>query len=1063
MRCCPSPTPKPSRRRGNDPMKWLLNQSHAILALYLLAIIGGVYSYVTMPLNLFPDVNKPVVSVIVQWPGAASDDVAREVTHPVEVRLSAIDGVSKVTSTSRDEVSAVRVEFEYGIPIEDAANRVITELPRVTGELPAGTRDPLVFKITEAARSAMVLAVSPARGYDLDLGQIRRIAGNPLRDAILRIDQVAEAEVFGGDQRRVAVDLDRDKLEQCGLSVPQVAAALDQSNLSFPAGLIHRDGMRFLLTAKRLAVLPRDLGEVLVPLPGGNHVRVSDLGRVGWGVADPTALFRGNMKPAVAISILRGENGTASATIANLEAALPGLQRQFPMLDIAIADTQGRLIHLTVDNMLSALRDSVLMTLAVILLFLGNSRAAFITAMSIPFTYLITFLVLRLIGFEFDMVTLTAIIIAVGLLADDAIVVIENIERRMRTTGESGKTAAINGTSEILRADASGTITTIAVLVPIMFVGGFSQQVLRPLTVTLSIALAASLLVSVTIIPLMVPWLMKGEKQWDPLGWLLRPFDRFFISPVRRFYVAMVSMALNRPFAVLIFFVALFAASLPQMKTLGRELMPLMDTGVMKVSFEADPDTDTARMTGIATGIEAALRAEVPADWILNVATTIGAEPGVKSLGGDQVFQKGSITISLVNRFRRDRSIYDIEAGLRQRINQIPGLLHANVVEFGATPVSSIRATVDVMITGADPAVLDRLGNDVLARLRDVRGLTGLERSWYGGSARLNLEIDPVQARLYGVTAQEVAEQVAAQVKGVPGGTLRVQAENAIPVWVRLSAAQRSDPEAIAALPIRTQSGRTVPLMTLASPHFTTAPTSQTHQKMLPTVDVLGYRGNIDLIHLHDNVAAALKTLKLPRGYTLSYEGEYKQSVESFARLTRALGIGLVLLFLMLIITFRSFLDPLAVFASLPLAVIGAAWGLMIAGKHGSLPSFMGLILLMGIAVNNGILLIDFTRRAQESGKGLKEALLQGVEMRTRPILMTASAAAVGMVPVALEWAVGLERLSPLAIVAIGGLIVGTFLTLLVVPVLYYLLESGRQRFNRWRGAQRPETGQGTI
>jgi len=240
------------------------------------------------------------------------------VTHPVEVRLAAIDGVNKVTSTSRDEVSAVKVEFDYGIAINDAANRVIAELPRVTGTLPAGTRAPLVFKITEAARPAVVLAITAAEGQDLDLGQIRRISGNPLRDAILRIDEVAEAEVFVGDQRQVAVDLDRNKLNAYGLSVEQVAAALSRSNLSFPAGLIHRDGMRFLLTAKRLAVLPNDLGDVLVPLAGGNHVRVSDLGTVGWGAADPTSLYRGNMKPAVAVSVLRGEKGTAAATIASI-------------------------------------------------------------------------------------------------------------------------------------------------------------------------------------------------------------------------------------------------------------------------------------------------------------------------------------------------------------------------------------------------------------------------------------------------------------------------------------------------------------------------------------------------------------------------------------------------------------------------------------------------------------------------------------------------------------------------------------------------------------------------
>ena len=1025
-------------------MKWVLNQFHAIIAIYVLLALAGLFSYFSMPFNLFPDVSRPQVSVVLQWPGAASDDVAREVTHPVEIRLDAIDGVRRVTSVSRDEVAAVRVEFNYGTKIDDAATRVTTELSRVTSLLPPAVRQPLVFKITEAARPAVVLSVTAAKGYDLDLAQVRRLAANPLRDALLRLDGIAEAEVFGGDVRQVAIDLDRNALEAFGLSPAQVAAALDRSNLSFPAGFVHRDGLRLLLTVKRLAGFPDDLAEVLVPLPGGRHVRVRDIADVHWGVAEPTSRFRGNGKNAVAVAVLRSEMGNTDATIKALNRALPGLRAAFPMLHIGIADTQERLITLTVDNMLSALRDSVIMTLFVILLFLGNSRAAFITALSIPFTYLMTFLALKLIGYEFDMVTLTAIIIAVGLLADDAIVVIENIERRMREKGETGFTAALNGTSEILRADASGTMTTIAVLIPIMFVGGFVQTVLRPISVTLSIALAASLLVSVTIIPLLVPHLLHPERR-DPLGWLLRPFARYFTEPVRQFYIALVGRAMNRPWLVLGLFALVFVVSLAQMRTLGRVLMPLMDTGVMKISFEADPDTDAPGMTALARRIEKTLDDEVPHQWILNTSTVIGAEPGVKSMGADQVLQKGSMTINLVNRFARNRTIYDIEAGLRERLAHIPGLLYANVVEFGATPLSSIRATVDVMVTGPDPLVLDRLGDEVLRRLGTVKGLTGVERSWQGHARRLNIAVDPVKARLYGVTARDVAAQVAMAVKGISGGSLRVPGQTAIPVWVRFLPDQRSSAESLAALPIMLKNGQSVPLAALAQTKLSFAPAMQSHERLLPTIDVLGYRAGIDLLHLHANVAAALKDLDLPRGYALSYEGEYKQALESFKRLGVALAVGLVFLALMLVVTFRSFIDPLAVMASLPLSVIGAAWALMLAGKHGSMPAFMGLILLMGITVNNGILLIDFAKRARSEGVALKDAILQAVALRTRPILMTAGASAVGMVPVAAQWAVGLERLSPLAVVAIGGLIVGTFLTLLAVPVLYYLLNRGSE------------------
>jgi len=1026
-------------------ISWILARPQAILALFAFVIFGGIVSYQSMPLNLFPDSNRPTVSVITSWPGATAKDVAIEVTHPIEVRLSAIDGVRRVTSTSRDEVSAVQVEFEYGIDISTAATNVTTELPRVTGLLPLGVRTPLIFKITEAARPIVVLAATPAKGYDLDLSQIRRIVENPVRDELLNIPGVAEVEVFGGDRRQVSIDLDRNKLEAFSITPAVVARALNGSNISKPAGLVHRNGYRLLLTAKALARLPDDLAEILIPLPGGTHIRVGDLGTVKWGASDPTSLYHGNGKPAVAISLLRGDNGNASVVIATIEKTLPRITKDFPMLSLKIADTQGRLIHQTVDNMLESLREAVIMTLIVILLFLNNSRAAFITALSIPLTYLLTFITLHLMGYEFDMITLTAIVIAVGLLADDAVVVIENIERRMRQGKETAMNAAVKGTGEILLADASGTLTTIAVLLPIMFIGGFVQTILRPLTVTLAVALAASLIVSVTIIPLLVPMIMRPKKH-DPLAFILRPFDRFFISPVRNFFVSTTQKALSHPILVTLGFLIMFALSAPQIAFLGREIMPLMDTGVMIVTFEAQPNTDAGEMRKIANEVDNAVRGSMPDKWLLNSSMVIGAEPGVKSFGAARTLQAGRLTVNIVNRFKRSQSIYEIEKNIRQHIRQIPGLISSNVSEFGATALSSIRGSVDVMITGPDPSILDTLGDDVMARLQKVKGLTGLERTWQGRAQQLNLNVDPIRARIYGLTAQDVAAQVAASVQGIPGGRLRINGENPIPIWVRLKAGQRSTPEAINALQISTASGKFIPLAALASPAMSFAPTSETHQALVPTLDVVGYRRNIAITSLHDNVTKALEGLQLPRGYKIVYEGEFKQMGESFTRLRNSLIIGLSLLLLMLIITFGSFLDPIAIMASLPLAVIGAVWAMMLADKHSSMPSFMGFILLMGIAVNNGILLIDFTKEAMKKGKPLKEALIQSVELRTRPILMTATASSVGMLPIAMEWSVGIERLSPLAVVAIGGLMVGTFLTLVAVPVFYYLLHRGRSK-----------------
>ena len=1036
----------------------LLKHHHLVLVLGAVIAMAGLIGFHALPLNLFPETNRPRISVVTQWFGAAADDVATEVTHPMEVRLSAIDGVRRVTSTSRDQVSAVMVEFEYGIDVDTAATDVANELPRVRGVLPEGVKDPLIFKITEAAQPVVVLAVTPADGTDLDLSQVRRIAENQLRDILLGIPNVAEAEVFGGHIRQVSVDIDRDRLIAHNLTMSQVASALAGSNISVPAGLVHREGKRLLLTAQNLAHVPEDLEQVLVPLPGGNHVRVGDLGTVHWGEVEATALYRGNGKESVAVSLLRGEKGNASEVLESVEQALPGVRAQFPMLDIAIADTQGRLIDLTVSNMLDALRDAVLMTLVVLLFFLGNTRAAVITAVSLPLSYLLTFAVMKLLGYEFDMVTLTAVIIAVGLLADDAVVVIENIERRMRQFGESGLTVAVKGTQEILLADTSGTVSTVIVLIPIMFIGGYVQTVLRPLTVTLSVALFASLIVSVSIIPLLAAWILKPNAR-DPLGWVLRPVSAYVVKPMKHFYVAAVEWAIQHRLLVLALLLGLFVFSVRQMPLVGRELMPLMDTGVIDVNFEAQPDTGVAEMARLSEKVGRAIRAEVPEDWLLSTSTVVGAEPAVKSFGADRTLQQGQVTVNIIDRLHRPKSIFELEKAIRARLQKIPGLLYANVSEFGATPLSSLRSTVDIMITGPDPQVLDALAADVATRLQHVPGLTGIERSWYAGSGRLRIQVDDRKARLYGVDARNVASQAAEMVGGTSGGRLRVRGENPVPVWVRLEPAQRSGAESIASLPIRVNSNALVPLSVLANTTKVTAPSAETHQALLPTIDVLGYRRNVAVTHLQERIDTAFEGLTLPRGYSISREGEIKQMNESFTRLGASLILGLALLYFMLVVTFRSFLDPFAIMGTLPLALIGAAWAMMIANKHGCLPSFMGLILLMGIVVNNGILLVDFAKVSLENGKPLPEALRDAVSLRTRPILMTAGASAVGMIPIAMEWAVGIERLSPLAVVAIGGLVAGTSLTLVAVPVLFDLIESARRS---WQPADKAHAATAT-
>jgi multidrug efflux pump subunit AcrB len=532
----------------------------------------------------------------------------------------------------------------------------------------------------------------------------------------------------------------------------------------------------------------------------------------------------------------------------------------------------------------------------------------------------------------------------------------------------------------------------------------------------------------------------------DPLYAILHPFEEYVLEPLKRFYAHTVSWGLEHRGLVLSSFAVLFIISLALMNVVGRELMPLMDSGTFIVNYETQPDMDTPGVEKIAAQIEQSVKSSLKPQWLLSMSGVDGAEAGVKSFGAARVLQHGQLIVNIIDRFHRDQSIYQIEAAVRQKIRRLPGLISSNVTELGATPLSSLRGTVDMMITGNDPVVLDKLADTVINRLKNVRGLTGLERTWQGKSRRINLQINEAKARLYGLTPQDIAGQVAQAVGGTPGGKLRVTGEIPIPVWVRLEPNQRSNPEDLAAIPIRTMNGSLIPLSSFAVPQIMYEPTAETHEVLLPTVDVIGYRGNIAITQLHKNVESALAGLTLPRGYTMSDHGEIMQLNESFSALLKSFAIGVALLYLMLVIVFKSFRDPVAIMASLPLALIGASWAMLIANKHGCLPSFMGLILLMGIIVKNGILLVDFAKVAMKEGKPPREAILEAVQLRTRPILMTAGAAAVGMIPIALEWAVGIERLSPLAVVAIGGLITGTFLTLLAVPVFHLMLEQSHRK-----------------
>ena len=1026
-----------------------LKKPHLITSLVLLAAVVGFVGYRRMPVNLFPDSERPQIAVVTVYPGASAADVESEVSRTIEKELNTIEQVRRVTSVSKDEVSSVSVEFEYSKGLDSAATDVANGLQKIKALLPDAIRPPMVFKVSSATPAVLTLALRPKTNSPLDLSMVRQLADNEIKERLLQLPQVANVEVFGAHQPVVRVTLDRDKLQRFGLTPADVSQRLVAFNANQPIGLLLTSESQFLLKRTGEFQSLSDVGAIVVAHPPGGDVHLADVAAIHRGILEPQSAYHGNGQPAIAVNIQRGTTGYALRTIADIAGALPGLEKTYPGIEFSIPDTQGELINLSVGNMLDALRDAVIMTVIVIFLFLADLRGMALAAISIPFTYLLTFSVMWLIGYEFDMVTLTAVIIAVGMLLDDAIVVLENIERHYHENGADVHKAVVGGTQEVMLAIFSGTYATVMVLLPIIFIGGFVQTVLRPLSVSLCIALAASYLISVTVIPLLAPLLLRrtagaGRNRFERL---VSRFDTRVVEPVRDFYVRLTAFALKHRLLFLPPAMILLVLSLRQMPLIGRDLMPPMDTGIVKINFETDANTSLEQTEKTMARMEQLIlkRSEVT-----SVSSLIGSEPAVISFGAGRLAQQGNITIHLVDRFHRQASIWQIEDALRDQFQKLPGMKSVDVFDFGATPLSTIRSSVDVMLSGPDLETLDRIGRDVDQRLRqNLRGATTITRSWTLDSVEVQFTANAEKCALYQISPATVAGQLAGAVRGMPSSVFRVPNQDGLNVWIQLPQAQRERAEQLATYPIQTPLGA-VPLAQLGAVTRQPVASVITRQGLERTLDIQAYRARQPISHLQEDVEKALKGLVLPPGYALSHEGEIKQMNESFSLLGQALLLGLVLLYFSLVPAFKSWIHPLTIMSAIPLALIGAAWSMLLAGKHSCMPSFMGMILLAGIVVKNSILLIDFIAAAKERGANTYDALIGSVRIRTRPILMTAVGTAVGMIPIAMQWAIGLERLSPLAVVAIGGLLVSTFLTMVYVPVLYSLFEDAQNALGRW-------------
>jgi multidrug efflux pump subunit AcrB len=996
----------------------------------------GVLGLVTLPKNLFPDSNPPEVIVITQVPGATAKVAASTVSKPIEQEISRLGLVTDVSSVNVANYSIVKADFDYKKGLNAAAVDVANALSIARAKLPAGT-NPAIYTAGDFTLPVDVIALSPKNG-NADLADIRKIADSFIKPKLLANKSIGNVEVFGGYQSAVTIEVDPFRAKRYGVNFETIAKAIGALDRDMPIGFVKGENDFFTVTYYG----EKDEIEKLKQLPVLPNVRLGDIAEVSWAYQKRTSGYIGNGRDAIALAIQRAPGGSVLDVSKAARAEMRQLEAVYPNIRFEISDTQRDLIDQANTNMLEALRDAVIYTLIVLLFFLGNFRAILAAGLSIPMVFFTTIAIIWLGGGELNIVIYTAIILALGMLTDDAVVVLENIERHLNEGHEKLQDAITHGTKEVLGPVFAGTIATIAILFPLMFVGGFPEKIFKPLIATLITALLVSWFLSITFIPSLSKWLYKngtgktrvetlfGKAYRNTFGRLVVPYVGILEFSNGRFRIVRRILLTMGVMAVLIL-------SLKNiMPTIGRDAMPPMDTGIIKaqVGFSANETVESAEKK-----IRPVLAWLDGQKWVKMSSVAFGTEPGVLSLGSGNLPSEATITINAVNRFERTQSIWELEGIIREKLSRLEGVKRNDVYDFGATAVSTIKATVDVRLSSPVIEGLSEASHKVKKAIETVHGLTSVSTGWDRDFTEIALDIDENKALSYGLTPYSIAMQIPlkGQIIGLNAG---LESMNTQYVRLYLKGKFSQNIETLRLLPIATPSGGEIPLSAIATlqRHLTFAKIER--DKMLYALDVNGYRAKRPVTHLTEDAEAALKKAEIG-DIRMEQAGDIAQINDSFKRMIKAIGLGIIILVMALIAIYRSVRMAFIMIVVLPLSLIGAAWGMLLFGKPSCLPSLLGILLLFGIIIKNAVLLIDFYQGYRAKGERPFESAKEAVRVRFRPVMMTAFGTIAGMLPIALEQAVGLERLSPLADVAIGGLLVGTLLTLVYVPMYAYIFD----------------------
>lgn len=1010
------------------------------LMVFLGVILLGLFCYVQMPLNQMPEMDIPAITVMTPYEGAGPEEVEEKITRPLEERLATVEDLEHIYSVSREGMSVIRLMFNWETNLDTRANDVRDAIDMAQQQIPEEADRSRLFKLDISQFPIMVFGVLAEESYK-DLEDILKDeVANPLEG----IAGVGSVNVIVPLQRRVNIDLDRERLASYQLTPDDVVRVVAKENQEVSAGSIKMGSMDYLprIPAEFGSVEP--MKDIVVRASNGAIVRIRDIGEVTDSFKDMELSVRINARPGGIMLIMKQSDANTVKVARKVRAALAEISERLPE-DVKIVNVMDSSedIRAMVKDLIWTLLLGGGLAMAAVLIFLGQTRATFVIALTIPFSLIASGIFMYMLDYTVNMMTLFALIVAVGMVVDNAIVVLENIARH-REEGESAIEGAVLGTSEVGMAVAASTLTTLCIFFPLLFVRGIAKIIFVPFAVVSTIVLLASLFTALTMTPMMASRLLaRSYGTQRKQNRFLRFAEEAFNGLADR-YSAVLGWSLEHRWLVILGVIGLFAASVPLLFVIGWEFMPKQDSGMVRGTIELPVGTRVEVTEKTMLSLYDAILEEIPKEQIVAFYMNCGSSES--AFNTNQGMHVGNFGIRLVRKEFRDRHVTEIAEALRKRFDAMSPLY--GIVKYSLSLQDAMEGMImggeqplSVNILGDDLEVSDRIAAELKETIRNIPNTVDIDVSRKKGAPEIWVEVDRQKASSMGLNVSDVSNTVRSSIYGRIASKYRVQGDE-YDIFVRLREQDRQTPADIGQLPIRLPTGDLIRVESVAEIKKEQGPIQIDRKDQHRIVTVGGDVYGRSLGEVLAEVGQHLTKLDVPRGTVVTISGQSDDIKEAFFWLSLALMVGSTLVYMIMASQFESLIDPFVVMFSVPVAFIGVIWFLFFAGFNLNIIVFLGLLLLIGVVVNNAIVLVDYINILRARGHSMMDAVREAGRTRLRPVLMTAVTTILGLVPMAFKGGQSSEVWNPLGVTIIGGLSVSTLVTLILVPTVYSIFES---------------------